>query len=159
VGPTLLLLLREEINKWLQSHPHANVEVPTSLVRDVKKGSRIIYTPPYESWLQPIEMVWAQVKQRVREQSDRRRTSQQLQEQTKAALRAMSVERLTSIIRHVHDDIDDWLLTEDAGWLQAWRSLAALVASTPEERDAAYKAYHIEESSPSAAAAAQEPAV
>jgi len=25
---------------------------------DVKKGSRIIYTPPYESWLQPIEMVW-----------------------------------------------------------------------------------------------------
>jgi transposase len=154
-GPTLKLL-RAEVDKWVESHPHANVEVPTALVRDVKKGSRIIYTPPYESWLQPIEMVWAQVKQRVREQSDRRRTPAQLQEQTKTALRAISTERLTNIIRHVHDDIDEWLQTEDAGWLQAWKSLAALAASSPEQRDAAWKAFHIEEPASSAAAATPE---
>ena len=47
-GPTLKLL-RGEIDQWLQSHPEANVEVPTQLVRDVRNGSRIIYTPPYES--------------------------------------------------------------------------------------------------------------
>jgi len=97
------------------------------------------------------------VKQRVREQSDRRRTSEQLQEQTKTTLRAISSERLMNIIRHVHGDIDDWLLTEDAGWLQAWKSLAALVASSSEEREAAWKAFHIEESASSATAAAQEP--
>jgi hypothetical protein len=42
-GPTLKLL-RGEIDKWLQSHPETNLEVPTQLVRDVRKGSRIIAT-------------------------------------------------------------------------------------------------------------------
>jgi transposase len=157
-GPTLLLL-REELSKWLASHDDANVEVPTQLVRDIAKGSRIIYTPPYESWLQPIEMVWAQVKQRVREQSDRLRKGPELQQQTKTALRAMSSERLQKIIRHVHDDIDDWLQTSDAGWLQAWKSLAALVASSPEQRNAAWKAFYIESSTEPAPAAAQAPSV
>jgi len=76
-----------------------------------------IYTPPYESWLQPIEMVWARVKHKVRMQSHRQRKGPELQKQTKTALRAMDKDALTAIIGHVHRDIDEWLQSDDSGWL------------------------------------------
>ena len=89
--------------------------------------------------MQPIEMVWAQVKQKVRMQSHRQRTAVQLQQQTKIALRSMDSDALTKIIGRVHKDIDEWLRTEDAGWLQAWKSFELLRQSTPEQRDIKYK--------------------
>ena len=84
-------------------------------------------------------MVWAQVKQKVRMQSHRQRTAVQLQQQTKIALRSMDSDAQTKIIGRVHKDIDEWLGTEDAGWLQAWKSFELLRQSTPEQRDIKYK--------------------
>jgi len=139
-GPTLKLM-REEMDKWLQSHPEANVEVPTQLVRDVRAGSRIIYTPPYESWLQPIELVWNQVKQQVAHGARKDRTTKEVEAATKAALQSIGGDRCTGTIDHVHRFIDKWLLTADAGWLGTFQSLDQLVAASAEERDAAYRRF------------------
>jgi len=84
-----LRLFREFITSYLKEHPSTNEEVPTTLARSVNNG-RCIYTPLYESWLQPIEMVWAQVKHEVRMGSTNKRTGKQLQQQTRDALRAMN---------------------------------------------------------------------
>jgi len=139
-GPPLLLM-RSVISKYLEQHPNLNVEVPTQLVNDVK-GGRIIYTPPYESWLQPIEMVWADVKAKVRRLSSRQRKGEELQQQTKMALREMDGERLLKKVLRVHKDIDAWLLSSDAGWLQAWKSFDLLWRSTANEREDEYRKFH-----------------
>ena len=163
-GPTLKLL-RGEIDKWLQSHPEANVEVPTQLVRDVRAGSRIIYTPPYESWLQPIELVWNQAKQQVALGACRNRKLDEMEGATKTALRCITAQACLDTIAHVHRFIDAWLLTADAGWLRPFQSLEALVAASPDEREAAYRRFmdvgsevgsddSEKENQPSAAAAA-----
>ena len=137
-GPTLKLL-RGEIDKWLQSHPEANVEVPTQLVRDIREGSRIIYTPPYESWLQPIELVWNQAKQKVAHEAHKDRKLEEMTSATKAALKNVSRTNCEGTIQHVHRFIDSWLQTTDAGWLRSFRSLEMLVAASAEEREAAYR--------------------
>jgi len=139
-GPTLKLM-RCEIDKWLQSHPEANVEVPTQLVRDVRKGSRIVYTPPYESWLQPIELVWNQAKQQVAMGACRDRKLDEMEAATKNALRCITADACLATIQHVHNFIDAWLKTDDAGWLQPFATLDALVAASPSERDAAYRRF------------------
>jgi transposase len=137
-GPTLKLM-RAEIDKWLASHPEANVEVPTQLVRDVKDGSRIIYTPPYESWLQPIELVWNQAKQQVAQGARSNRKIEETEEATKAALRGISKQACGKTINHVHKLINEWLKTSDAGWLGAYNSFDQLVDASVEERDTVYR--------------------
>ena len=159
-GPTLKLL-RGEIDNWLQSHPEANVEVPTQLVRDVREGSRIVYTP----WLQPIELVWNQAKQQVALGACRNRQLDEMEEATKTALRSVTAQACLDTIDHVHRFIDAWLKTVDAGWLRPFGSLAQLVAASAEEREVAYRRFmdgatEVEsdesekENQPSAAAAA-----
>ena len=139
-GPTLKLL-RGEIDKWLLSHPEANVEVPTQLVRDVRAGSCIIYTPPYESWLQPIELVWNQAKQQVALGACRDRKLAEMEEATKTALRCITAQACLDTIAHVHCFINAWLLTADAGWLRPFGSLEALIAASQDEREAAYRRF------------------
>jgi len=62
------------------------MRVPTQLVRDVCPGSRIIYTPMYESWLQPIELEWNQTKQRVAHGARKERKLDKKEAATKNAL-------------------------------------------------------------------------
>jgi hypothetical protein len=137
-GPTLKLM-RAEIDKWLESHPETNVEVPTQLIRSVKAGSRIIYTPPYESWLQPIELVWNQAKQQVAQGARKDRKLHETEEATKAALQGITKEVCEKNIRHVQKLINVWLKTSDAGWLGAYKSFEQLVEASVEERDAVYR--------------------
>jgi hypothetical protein len=118
-----------------------SVEVPTQLVRDIRQGSRIIYTPPYESWLQPIELVWNQAKQQVAHGARRDRKLPEMEAVTKTALKSITGDACTSTIQHVHRFIDSWLKTVDAGWLRRFGSLDLLVAASGEEREAAYRRF------------------
>ena len=140
-GPPLGLQ-RSFIADYLKDNPNINVEVPKQLLKECLNDSYILFTPAYESWLQPIEMVWAQVKHAVIMQSDRQRSKEQLQQQTKTALRSMTSEGLMKIVDHVHCDISEWLLSTDAGWLSAWKSFELLWRSSPEERHTEYILHH-----------------
>ena len=60
----------------------------TTLVHQLMKKHKyeLLYTPPYESWLQPIELVWANVKRQVAMSASNVRKWQETKDQTKAAL-------------------------------------------------------------------------
>jgi hypothetical protein len=157
-GPTLTLM-REVAAGWLLEIKHVNVTVPVQLAKAVNDG-RIIYTPPYESWLQPIEMAWAQVKQEVRMQSRRDRKAAEVREQTREALRDMTPRKLQKLIQHVHKDITEWIQTEDAGWLQEWKSFDELTKATKDQVDQVYyKAMGVPAPEKPSAPAAEAPAI
>ena len=48
------------IDKWLVDHPSYNRSIVDKLMDDA--GHLIIYTPPYCPFVQPIELLWGQVK-------------------------------------------------------------------------------------------------
>ena len=129
-GPTLGLL-RKTVKEYLSSHPQINQTIPQQLMAD--KGYELLYTPPYESWLQPIELVWARMKQRVARQSDAARKWQETQAQTLEALRAFTPKDCSKIIGHVHKWMTEWLGGPEAGSLSRFKTLQALMAATKKE--------------------------
>lgn len=124
--------LRQVVSDYVKSHPSIN----TTLVKQLmdEHGYELLYTPPYESWLQPIELVWAQAKHKVARQASDKRTWQQTQEQARAALREMTPQACKNIVEHTHKLMDEWLQTAAAGSLQQHGSLDLLSRLTPEER-------------------------
>ena len=130
-GPTVKLM-RSVVSDYLKSHPGVNTTVVQQLMSD--RQHRLLYTPPYESWLQPIELAWAQVKHQVARQSVLGRTNGDTAEQTAAALKGMDKQRCNKIIEHTHKLMNEWLQSDDAGSLRPFGSLAALMAANSRQR-------------------------
>ena len=128
-GPTLGTL-RSVVSTHLKSHPELNTTVIHQLMKE-PHGYALLYTPPYESWLQPIELVWARVKHAVARQSRLNRTWRETMAQTKEALRNMSINVCRNIIHHTESLMSKWLRSEEAGSLGAFESLDALSRATP----------------------------
>jgi transposase len=124
--------LKKVVADYIRSHPAIN----TTLVQQIMKphGYRLVYTPPYESWLQPIELVWARVKHQVAKQSHSDRKWQETAEQTREALSGLSKELCASLITHTEKLMDEWLKTKDAGSLRQHGSLDALRLLSPTQR-------------------------
>jgi len=129
-GPPITLM-RMVVGEYIKSHPGTNTTVPHQLMKD--QHYELLYTPPYESWTQPIEMVWANVKHKVATQARRGRTHQEAAQQTRVALSSVSAELCQEIIRHTEDDMDAWLRSDDAGSLKRFGSLNALKAASAED--------------------------
>ena len=81
-------------------------------------------------------MVWAQVKMKVTQQARVGRKWQETAEQTRTALREMTPEACSDIIRHTENMMDEWLKTSAAGSLGRYSSIETLGRLSPEERDA-----------------------
>jgi transposase len=107
--------LREVVKDHIKSH-WSNSTVLEQLFK--KEGYELLWTPQYESWLQPIELVWARVKHEVARQSRRGRKWQETEDQTKEALKKIDKTLCTSIIEHTHKLMNEWLTSDDAGVLQ-----------------------------------------
>jgi hypothetical protein len=131
-GPTVEML-KDVVRDYIRSHPNIN----TTLVQQEmsQHGYELLYTPPYESWIQPIELVWGRVKHRVATQSRLGRKWQETQEQTKVALRNISGETCAKLIKHTHRLMDEWLKTPHAGSLRKHKSLQALGALSRTQRE------------------------
>jgi hypothetical protein len=127
-GPTVKLM-RDVLKWYVASHP-----INSTLVEQTMKakGHELLYTPPYESWMQPIELVWAQVKKEVAMQSHRERKYQETAQQTRTALRNVTAERCASLVSHTERLMETWLQSSDAGSLAQWPTLTALM-SAPHE--------------------------
>jgi len=122
-------LLRSVMKSWLLSHAKNS-----TLVEQALEQHQLLYTPPYESWLQPIEMVWATIKKQVAMLARRDRKYTETQKQTREMLSRLTAEQCSSIIGHVEKDMTKWLQTAEAGaHMQQWRSLEELVAAKHEE--------------------------
>jgi hypothetical protein len=57
---TAVKKLKQIVSVYVKSHPGIN----TTLVEQLMKENKyeLLYIPPYELWLQPIELVWAREK-------------------------------------------------------------------------------------------------
>ena len=122
-------LLRDVMKSWLLSHPKN-----TTLVEQAMEQHQLLYTPQYESWLQPIEMVWATVKKQVAMLARRDRKWQETQQQTRRILSELTAKQCAKIIGRVEKDMSRWLKSDAAGaHTQQWSSLEKLVAAKHED--------------------------
>jgi transposase len=131
-GPTAAAL-RKVVSDYVKSHPAINTTLVHQLMDQHKY--KLLYTPPYESWLQPIELVWARVKQQVAMLSRTGRTWQETAAQTRMALHNITAGDCTDIIQHTHKLMDEWLQTDAAGSLNRYGSLDALGRLTKSQRE------------------------
>jgi transposase len=122
-GPTVKQL-QHVVSDYVKSHPAINTTLVEQLMAPM--GHRLLYTPPYESWMQPIELVWARVKHQVALQSKVGRKWQETAEQTKTAMSELTAELCASLIKHTEKLMNEWLQSEEAGSLRKYESIEAL---------------------------------
>ena len=123
-GPTLVQL-KAAVKEHLAAHPEINTTVPQQLMGDA--GYSLLYTPPYVSDLQPIEMIWAFTKALVARQSTRTRTAQVCAVQTREAMECVTAELCQKQIRHCHTWIEQFMQSEEGGSLQQFGTLQSLL--------------------------------
>jgi DDE superfamily endonuclease/Winged helix-turn helix len=123
-GPTLVQL-RSAVKAHLTAHPEINTTVPQQLMDD--KGFELLYTPPYVSDLQPIEMIWAFTKALVAKQSHRSRTAHACAVQTREAMDQVTAGLCQKQIAHCHAWIQRFMQSEEGGSLQQFGTLQALL--------------------------------
>jgi hypothetical protein len=123
-GPTLPQL-KTAVKQHLAEHPEINTTVPQQLMSD--EGYELLYTPPYVSDLQPIEMIWAFTKAIVARQSTRTRTAQACAVQTRVAMEQVTAELCQKQIKHCHAWIERFMQSEEGGSLQQFATLQALM--------------------------------
>jgi hypothetical protein len=91
------------------------------------KNYELLYTPPYVSDLQPIEMIWAFTKAIVARQSHRSRTAHACAVQTREAMERVTAELCQKQIQHCHEWIERFVQSEEGGSLHQFDSLQALL--------------------------------
>jgi transposase len=123
-GPTLEQL-KIAVKAHLADHPEINTTVPQQLMSD--QHYELLYTPPYVSDLQPIEMIWAFTKGLVARQSHRSRTAQACAVQTREAIEQVTAELCQKQIAHCHAWIERFMHSEEGDSLQQFGTLKALL--------------------------------
>jgi hypothetical protein len=117
------------VQQWLDEHPEHNRSVVEQLMSDA--GHSLVYTPPFCPEVQPIELLWAQVKRHVAARSTHNRSLTEAREQTEQGFEQVTKLFCNSIVKHCHDWIDHFLSTEAAEDLQQCGTLAGLVKCLP----------------------------
>ena len=123
-GPTLAQL-KTAVKGHLKEHPEINTTVPQQLMED--QNYELLYTPPYVSDLQPIEMIWAFTKAIVTRQSHRTRTAHACAVQTREAMERVTAELCQKQIQHCHAWIERFMRSEEGDSLQQFGTLQTLM--------------------------------
>ena len=119
--------LQAAAKEHLAEHPEINTTVPRQLFDDA--GHELIYTPPYVSQLQPIELIWAFTKSLVARQSSRSRSVDEAAAQTRQAMDQVTTELCQKVINHTHTWMEEFMQSEEGGSLRQFRDLATLKAA------------------------------
>jgi len=117
------------VKKWLADHPDYNRTIVEKLLAD--KGHRIVYTPPYSPDLQPIEKLWAFIKQLVAARATADRSITECRDQVEEAFESVTKMQCNDLVKHCHGVIDQWMQTEAAGNLHQCGTLAGVVKYFP----------------------------
>jgi transposase len=117
------------VRKFLAEHPDHNRTVIEQLMSD--KGYSLIYTPPFCPEVQPIELLWAEVKRYVADRCHHKRSPEEARAQTEEGFAQVTYRFILNIIRHCHDWIDGFLTTEEAGDLRQCGTLASVIKWLP----------------------------
>jgi hypothetical protein len=117
------------VQRWLDEHPDHNRTVVEQLMSDA--GHSLVYTPPFCPEVQPIELLWAQIKRYVADRSTHNRSMTETREQTEGAFEQITKMLCNSIVRHCHDWIDQFIASEAAEDLQQCGTLAGVIKYLP----------------------------
>ena len=90
-------------------------------------GHELLYTPPYVSELQPIELIWAYTKSLVARQSHRSRTVDEAAIQTRQAMDKVNNQLCRKVIGHCHRWIQRYMMSENGGSLRRFIDLPMLM--------------------------------
>ena len=134
--------LKKAVKQHLAQHPSINKTRLEKMFDPL--GYSIIFTPPFTPEVQPIELIWSQVKGEVARKYKYKRSIEITREQTDDAFDNITKEKIENTIKHCHDYIDDFIKSEDAGWLRSFGSFDAFIDAqdaqieVPEEEQNAY---------------------
>jgi len=117
------------VQKFLDEHPDHNRTVIEQLMSD--KGYSLVYTPPFCPEVQPIELLWAEVKRYVADRCYHKRSPTEAREQTEEGFAQVTYGFILNIIKHCHNWIDGFLATGEAGDLQQCSTLAGVIKWLP----------------------------
>jgi transposase len=127
--------LKAELSNYLTAHPHINRTEVSKLFAET--GHQLLYTPPYLPGVQPIERLWAYVKNFVASQYKAGRTMSQLLEQTYKGFygdgqgyEGVTKDLSDSVIRH-SIDYCDYLISEDDSLDGIMYDLQTELSATP----------------------------
>jgi hypothetical protein len=127
-GPSKVDLLAA-VQLWLDQNPTHNRSITEQIMSD--EHYSLVFTPPFCPEVQPIELLWAEIKRIVAAQSTHNRSLTETRTQTETAFEGITKTFCNNIVRHCHDWIDDWLKTDAAGELQQCGSLANVIKHRP----------------------------
>lgn len=98
-----------ELEKWLAEHPQVTE------VRRVMEaaGHQLLYTPPFQPEVQPIELLWGKMKKEVARQNVRGRTIQQTKTQVQAALRSTAQEDYARFFTETEKYLERWVASDE----------------------------------------------
>jgi hypothetical protein len=121
--------LRDAVAAHQQAHPELFEERVAALLH--RFGHHAVYTPPYASDTQPIELYWGTCKGSVARSLSGTRTVDELRAALDKAMLAVSAEACRRLIGHVHSWVDAWLSDAVQGGLLAARypTLEAMVST------------------------------
>jgi transposase len=128
-GPSLAQL-KAAVKQHLAEHPEINTTVPQQLMDD--QDYELIYTPPYVSELQPIELIWAFTKALVARQSHRSRSVHTAAVQTREAMEQVSAQLCCKVISHCHKWMQQFMQSEEGGSLRRFLDLPMLMWAAAE---------------------------
>jgi transposase len=132
-GPTVIQL-KNAVKEHLKQNPDINTTVPQQLMHDA--GYELLYTPPYVSELQPIELIWALTKGLVARQSDRSHTAETTAIHTRQAMDSVTATICKRVISHCHKWIQAFMQSDEGGSLQRFMDLPMLMWGLDELKDA-----------------------
>ena len=117
------------VQKFLAEHPDHNRTVIEQLMRD--KGYSLVYTPPFCPDVQPIELLWAEVKRYVADRCFLKRSPAEARAQTEEGFEQVTKMFCNNIVKHCHDWIDSFLASDDAEDLRQCGTLAGVIKYLP----------------------------
>jgi transposase len=86
--PLTALLLRAKVKEYIEKN---EVSAVIELARAGEIKHKILFTPPYHSDLQPVELLWAKIKGNVARLYSNGRTIEELKEQLDAEFKSASL--------------------------------------------------------------------
>jgi len=127
-APTL-----KEMQQAVRSHLHANPHINKTEVDKLLQPLEyfIAWTPPFVPEVQPIELIWAHVKNVVASRYTLNRTIDQSRQQTDDVFDTITATMIQKRIAHCHAWINAFIQTEEAGSLRQYGSLMQLVDADP----------------------------
>ena len=101
--------MKSVIWQRLQKHIEGNIK-PIVVAMAEERGHQVVWSPPHHSDLQPMELVWANVKGNVGRQYTKETSSKDVLHRLETAFNNLKTQTVRGCIRKANKHLDDLLV-------------------------------------------------